>query len=554
MAKHYLDQILDKLDFSSPSERMDFQAELLELQKDERLVRLTQEALVPDLLRLYLQELAQQNAFILALDQQFWLKKYFENLLEDDLELPAQSLALETFLSAAVLPLQSEDLKAVLAAKLLDECSGAQLHSLQVTYRPNWEAIIDFMVADVRDITADVKQLGLDVLLLMYPGLFEEETADHLGQFLKTILPLYVKRFEHRMNAARLFERTDRITEWFLLWQRHFLRKEEALPADDAYYDLPFAQIVQYIPEYIWWNNGMTYRNNDKNYHFGSEGFRHLAAGGSVRKGPDSRPYTRRMAKVFVELPYNFPYLDWDLYIYFFCANHGAEGLLLEWLQEYIRHPLEIEDLKRIMERWTPTIQKLAAVQAQNIGDYNGRRLMSYLYHCLRDQPDFSIQRRTLTQLQELSAAFHRRIQDRADLRAQRQRERAEAYEAGRNRRQVSNWDKHSSIHPFSLQFPQTNPFKIVELTTAQQLSFEGSTMNHCVGTYTQACLNDDVSIWSLREYKKQKWYSCVTIEIAGRYIRQSRGPFNANPTAEHRKVIQEWAKKEQLEIYDPSF
>lgn len=31
MAKHYLDQILDKLDFSSPTEGMDFRVALLEL-------------------------------------------------------------------------------------------------------------------------------------------------------------------------------------------------------------------------------------------------------------------------------------------------------------------------------------------------------------------------------------------------------------------------------------------------------------------------------------------------------------------------------------------
>ncbi|GAB5551639.1 MAG: hypothetical protein Sapg2KO_12300 [Saprospiraceae bacterium] len=554
MARHYLDQILDKLDFSNTSERLDFKTELLELQKDPRLVRLTEEVMIPDLLYIYVREVSQQNAFTLALDQQFWLKKYFEELLDDDLELPAQSVALETFLTAAALPLKQEDLTEMLASKILDQFSGAQLQRLQVTYRPNWEAIIDFMADKTQDLTKEIKYLGVDVLLLLYPGSFEANTSEHLGQFLAGILPFYVTRFEHRMDATRLYARTDRITEWFLLWQRHLLRKEEDLPANDDYYDLPFAQIIKYIPEYIWWNNGMTYRNNDKNYHFGSEGFRHLAAGGSVRKGPDPRPYTRRMAKAFVELPYNFPYPDWDLYIYFFCANHGAEGLLLEWLQEYIRHPLEVEVLKNIMERWTPVIQKLVAVQAQNIGAHRGRRLMSYLYHCLRDQPGFSIQRRTLVQLQELSDNFHRRIQERADLRAQRQRELAEAYENRRKQRTRSTWDKHENIQPFKLENTKKNPFKIIELTSAKDLSFEGSLMNHCVGTYTDACLNHDISIWSLREYKKQKWYSCVTIEIAGRYIRQSRGPFNANPTPEHRKIIQEWAKKEDLEVYDPYF
>ncbi|MEM6378085.1 MAG: PcfJ domain-containing protein [Bacteroidota bacterium] len=554
MAKHYLDQLLEKLDFSNAKERSDFLEELLELQKDDQLVLLTQESLIPDLLSIYLRVLSEQTAFTLALDQQFWLKKYFTKLLEGGLKLPTQTLALETFLTAAALPLKQEGLIEILSTEVLAQFSGAQLQRLQVTYRSNWEAIIDFMAKDTSSLEKPEKNLGVDVLLLMYPGLFEENTAVHLRQFLCELLPLYVQRFEHRMNASRLYERVDRVTEWFLLWQRHLLRKEADLEPNDAYYDLPFAQIIKYIPEYIWWNNGMTYRNNDKNYHFGSEGFRHLAAGGSVRKGPDPRPYTRRMAKAFVTLPYNFPYPDWDLYIYFFCTNHGAEGLLLEWLQEYIRHPREIEDLVSVMDRWTPVIQKLAALQAQNVGDRNGRRLMSYVYHCLRDQPYFSIQGRTLEQLLQLSEGFHQRIQERADLRAQRQRELLEAYEAHRNRRAVRSWGKHGTIQPFKVQYQGKHPFKIVELTSAQELSFEGSAMNHCVGTYTDACVNYDVSIWSLREYKKLKWYSCVTIEIAGKSIRQARGPFNANPTPEHNQIIRKWAEKEKLDWYDPFF
>ena len=102
-------------------------------------------------------------------------------------------------------------------------------------------------------------------------------------------MPFYVERFAHRMEQTTLIQHTDRVAEWFLLWERHQSKQEDDIPEEDPYYEIDFPLIIKYVPEYIWWNNGLIYRNNDKNYHFGSPGFRHLALGGSVRKAPDAR-------------------------------------------------------------------------------------------------------------------------------------------------------------------------------------------------------------------------------------------------------------------------
>lgn len=71
--------------------------------------------------------------------------------------------------------------------------------------------------------------------------------------------------------------------------------------------------------------------------------------------------------------------------------------------------------------------------------------------------------------------------------------------------------------------------------------------MGHCVGSYSNYCKSGTTSIWSLRQLKKEKWYSLVTIEIRGDTIVQARGQFNSKPTADHRKIIDDWAKKEGI-------
>ena len=71
--------------------------------------------------------------------------------------------------------------------------------------------------------------------------------------------------------------------------------------------------------------------------------------------------------------------------------------------------------------------------------------------------------------------------------------------------------------------------------------------MHHCVGTYADLCRSGNISIWSLRQFRNQKWYSIVTIELNRNAIVQARAAMNANPIKEHKELIEKWAKKEQL-------
>lgn len=285
----------------------------------------------------------------------------------------------------------------------------------------------------------------------------------------------------------------------------------------------------------------------DKQYYFGSEGFRHLALGGSVRKGPDPRPYTRRMAKYFVTLPADFPHPEWDLYLYFFARNHGAEGMLLELLQDYLRHPEEIDALQRTMDTWTPVIQKLVAEDFNQLEVYDARQLLGYLYHILRDQPGYRIQGRSLAQLQAASQEYHRAIEERYRRREAERRAREQAYEQWLKEKRRS-WDPHPRVKTYDEPQGQQHQYRIVELLTESALSQEGAVMRHCVGTYADLCKTQSHSVWSLREFKKSRWFSLVTIHLVNNIIAEVRGPFNAKPTREHREIIERWAEKEHLQ------
>jgi hypothetical protein len=55
------------------------------------------------------------------------------------------------------------------------------------------------------------------------------------------------------------------------------------------------------------------------------------------------------------------------------------------------------------------------------------------------------------------------------------------------------------------------------------------------------------LSIWSLQQFKKDRWYSLVTIELFGKEIRQAQGRFNVAPSPAEEEKIRLWAAQEDL-------
>ncbi len=320
-----------------------------------------------------------------------------------------------------------------------------------------------------------------------------------------------------------------------MVWLRHTLKIEEELEEDDPYYEMDFPTIIKYIPEFIWWNNGLFYRNGNKNFYFTSLGFFHLAKGGSIRNAPDHHHFTRRMAKVFVNLPFDFNQGNKDMYIYCYGKSLGAGDLLSETLQHFFRHHATPQELQDELEKWNPIIQKLSNSEFEELSENRARDLLGYLYHCLRDKVGFTVQRRTIAQLIQESNAYYERIQIRAAQRAEVERARLERIKKAKKK---DTWEVHEKVKPY-----KKDGYKIIELTTRIELENEGSVMNHCVGSYMHMCKTNKCSIWSLRERRKDVWYSRVTIELnRANKIVQSSARFNATPSKEHFNVIKEWA------------
>lgn len=89
--------------------------------------------------------------------------------------------------------------------------------------------------------------------------------------------------------------------------------------------------------------------------------------------------------------------------------------------------------------------------------------------------------------------------------------------------------------------------YEIVPILTGADLAEEGKRMHHCVAGYDKPVLRGDSYIYSVRKGGRRK----TTIEIGKSSspgepvvtyrVRQNRGPCNADPTKEVKKLVDEW-------------
>ncbi len=538
------ERAINRIKINDEKDRTNFLDALHRMNGHPGLKTLLQEHSVPALYRLFQKLQADQNPFslILAGEQEYLLHDFFQRILDSAQMFPYGRIAQKAFVELCSLGIDKEALKDLLSTRMLDLLSVDQLQKLGEVPLSNLRVLIRFFKANYRVLPEDLINLGSELIMEASPAFVAQKSNIFLREFLSAVLPHFEARFAHCMDRETLHRYPAKILAWWEVWHRHQERIEETVK-EDIYYQMDFSTIIRYVPEYIWWNDGLPYGRNNQVYHFRSPEFRHLAIGGSVRKGPDFRPYTRRMAKAFVTLPYNFHAGMRDMYLYFYGISLGAGELLLLFMQRFMRHRRSKSQLVAELELWNPVLQKLACDDFENLDIPVARNLMGYLYHCLRDQPGYQVKSKTIAQLCAESQAYQGRIQARANARAAR--EQARLLMTGK-RSKLIRWAPHSKVLPMELK-QADHHYKIVELTDENQLNREGAIMNHCVGGYTYKCVDEDGSIWSLREYKDGTWYSLVTIELEGSQIVQARGPFNATPTPEQRKIIRAWKKREGL-------
>jgi hypothetical protein len=96
-----------------------------------------------------------------------------------------------------------------------------------------------------------------------------------------------------------------------------------------------------------------------------------------------------------------------------------------------------------------------------------------------------------------------------------------------------------------STQLPGFADWTVSQLTTPMQLWDEGRTMRHCVWSYRRRAADGSCSIWSIREHGVRR----LTIEMQRGRIVQVRGPKNRTADPAESRVVQAWARANQLRV-----
>jgi hypothetical protein len=91
----------------------------------------------------------------------------------------------------------------------------------------------------------------------------------------------------------------------------------------------------------------------------------------------------------------------------------------------------------------------------------------------------------------------------------------------------------------------------IRELTSGEELRWEGEAMRHCVASYVGACARRETSIWSMRFEDGERRFRVLTIEVdlATRTICQASRRGNAPPNEKVLGVMRRWAEPEGLKL-----
>jgi hypothetical protein len=150
-------------------------------------------------------------------------------------------------------------------------------------------------------------------------------------------------------------------------------------------------------------------------------------------------------------------------------------------------------------------------------------------------EPDFSLHGRTVRSVVRLMERWHRGL--------------------GRTPGRF-DWAP-SGLRPLTLEDPPQDPesppifWELVELTSTDRLREEGAALRHCVGSYGWLCARGDARIWSLRRRREGRARSVLTIDVDPRRkaILQVRGLRNRAPTGRAWRVVQNWARREQLRL-----
>lgn len=151
-------------------------------------------------------------------------------------------------------------------------------------------------------------------------------------------------------------------------------------------------------------------------------------------------------------------------------------------------------------------------------------------------QPNFSMKGRTVESLLRQTEAWHKQINRRT--------------RRGRTLNHYS-WDLCGidGFYKVEGKAPKQRIFTISELFNTKQLLEEGRAMGHCVGSYGHSCKTGRCAIFSMTRDIGAGIERLLTIEVSPhtRQIKEARMKRNDPPNQECRKILEQWARKEDL-------
>lgn len=178
--------------------------------------------------------------------------------------------------------------------------------------------------------------------------------------------------------------------------------------------------------------------------------------------------------------------------------------------------------------------------------------LCDYLAECLRRDPGYRLEGRTLSSLTRRMHEWHRDLEAVARIealrrRAVRQRAMAGDAEIAWRGSPLPDWEWKPSPKEATTKGER---FVVRQLRHAEDLVSESRAMRHCVSTYAEKCIDGRASIWSLRRCAGNGTDRLLTIELdPQRQAVQVRGLANRLAREDERSVLERWAKARGISL-----
>lgn len=296
-----------------------------------------------------------------------------------------------------------------------------------------------------------------------------------------------------------------------------------------------------------------------------------LVSGKSIRTQLPFRP-GKRLLRLFHQRNTPLTSSDFDLWSHLMLTELGCPSDQWEFLRDRFQlrcHiPTPAQRRHEPQYLWWNDVRKLAFIRRVIEWQLYGGEVFDYLMHQFRNEPQFTLHRRTLASVTRLSVTWHQEIFEEEARKARLQQRRRAEVLAGIERRMAANRIARQArngqpLRQRTLKPPPrplmrytptvpnwlTKKLRIVQLLDHAELAREGMNLKHCVASYAYLCESNSISIHALEQLENDEWASLLTIEVRtkGKKIAQVKGLRNRAATEPEMKEIRQWAKANQL-------